>query len=213
MDTEHLLCIPAEYIEAARENYQTAVKSSIVDLMFDTDDGLAILAANNVVRIKFPPPVPTQVLSPQILKGTSTPDKFHSQILDVFDCHFSTQQGCIQMDDLQNGMEIATAGEGNFLYAPIYPASVPDLCMKSEKTILMASTHYLKSAQRYYIELDIRDMLLVDLVMEDLQFPAELDDYKECQDMHLTDATDQLKSDWVLKVGILLAPYLHRVAI
>lgn len=98
-------------------------------------------------------------------------------------------------------MEITTSAQGTSLYAPLYPTSVPDMCTKSEKSILMANSHYLKSAQSYYAELDIRKMLLVDLIMEDLQFPVELDQYRDCQEIYLTDVTDQLKSDWVLKVS------------
>ena len=43
-------------------------------------------------------------------------------------------------------------------------------------------------------------MLLVDTQMKTLRRPAALSDFLHCQDGHLGDIVDALRSDWLLKV-------------
>ena len=45
-------------------------------------------------------------------------------------------------------------------------------------------------------------MLLVDTQMKTLRRPAALSDFLHCQDGHLGDIVDALRSDWLLKVGL-----------
>lgn len=45
-------------------------------------------------------------------------------------------------------------------------------------------------------------MLLVDTQMKTLRRPAALSDFLHCQDGHLGDIVDALRSDWLLKVGV-----------
>lgn len=47
-------------------------------------------------------------------------------------------------------------------------------------------------------------MLLVDTQMKTLRRPAALSDFLHCQDGHLGDIVDALRSDWLLKVGLHL---------
>lgn len=44
-------------------------------------------------------------------------------------------------------------------------------------------------------------MLLVDTQMKTLRRPAALPDFLHCQDGHLGDVVDALRSDWLLKVA------------
>lgn len=43
-------------------------------------------------------------------------------------------------------------------------------------------------------------MLLVDTQMKTLRRPAALSDFLQCQEGHLGDVVDALRSDWLLKV-------------
>ena len=44
-------------------------------------------------------------------------------------------------------------------------------------------------------------MLLVDTQMKTLRRPAALSDFLQCQEGHLGDVVDALRSDWLLKVA------------
>lgn len=48
----------------------------------------------------------------------------------------------------------------------------------------------------------VAGMLLVDTQMKTLRRPAALSDFLQCQDGHLGDVVDALRSDWLLKVWI-----------
>ena len=53
----------------------------------------------------------------------------------------------------------------------------------------------------------IAGMLLVDTQMKTLRRPAALSDFLQCQEGHLGDVVDALRSDWLLKViPLLLTP-------
>ena len=45
-------------------------------------------------------------------------------------------------------------------------------------------------------------MLLVDTQMKTLRRPAALSDFLHCQEGHLGDVVDALRSDWLLKVSL-----------
>lgn len=107
-------------------------------------------------------------------------------------------QGCIPLNDLPHGVEIESSE--NARYVLLYPAAFGSLLSNAEKTSLLATKTFIRTLQSYYAELDIRNMLLVDVLMEDLHLPAELREFQDAQDTHLLEVTDMLKSDWVLKV-------------
>jgi hypothetical protein len=51
-------------------------------------------------------------------------------------------------------------------------------------------------------ELDIRGMVMVDVVLEDLHLPATLDEFCTAQQTRLDDIMDALFTDWMLKVSV-----------
>ncbi len=50
------------------------------------------------------------------------------------------------------------------------------------------------------VHMSVTGMLLVDTQMKTLRRPAALSDFLHCQDGHLGDVVDALRSDWLLKV-------------
>ena len=47
-------------------------------------------------------------------------------------------------------------------------------------------------------------MLLVDVELKTLRMPANLEDFEEQQDRHISDMVDTMRSDWVYKVYSML---------
>eukprot|EP00958_Prasinococcus_capsulatus_P016076 scaffold1766_cov401-Prasinococcus_capsulatus_cf.AAC.33 len=72
------------------------------------------------------------------------------------------------------------------------------------RTLCMATPAGLRGLQRYYGDLDISEMRLVDVSLEGLALPTSLQEFTMVQQHHVRDAVEYLRFEWTTKVADII---------
>ncbi|KAL0050690.1 hypothetical protein WJX82_005287 [Trebouxia sp. C0006] len=171
---QKLPVLTQSFLSEVKTDYQHAVKEGIVDLGFQNPSKAAQLTAHHIDQVKVVHPIP--------------------------------EQGCINLDKacghsgrVVSGMQGAAADSQE-----VARESWADLKGDVQHTLPLAQPKLLKGIQLYFAELDVQSMLLVDTQMKTLRRPAALSDFLQCQEGHLGDVVDALRSDWLLKTMAMI---------
>ncbi|KAA6419936.1 MAG: dynein heavy chain axonemal [Trebouxia sp. A1-2] len=169
---QKLPVLTQSFLSEVKTDYQHAVKEGIVDLGFQNPSKAAQLTAHHIDQVKVVHPIP--------------------------------EQGCVNLDKacghsgrVVSGMQGAAADSQE-----VARECWADLKGDVQHTLSLAQPKLLKGIQLYFAELDVQSMLLVDTQMKTLRRPAALSDFLQCQEGHLGDVVDALRSDWLLKAWL-----------
>ncbi len=122
--------------------------------------------------------------------------------------HVVLLQGCVDLRPLPAGVEVDRHQYQSILEL----RNFADLQNLIEGRSLIANAHYLEQIQMVFGELDVSDVCLVPR-LDEWTLPFQLTELLEILDVHLSDAAEAIRCDWVYKVSYPKAIALSKISV